>query len=355
MKLGNSCNDVGNCTDMEGTDECSKSKEVDDRASCTIGICRKIIGRVSKILLYKPLLCPHLFKYVFRISMKLTFYFCDGNGDIVNANTITECTGMEDTDECAKCGKAYARRYGQVRFKEAQHRSTEMLPPREDTSFCNCRKFCDSWSRRGYSAYGHSACRKFGTLSEWISDEIKNIGLVCSVIVEAFRWCAMWCSIVAVYLVYKWCGYTSDQGHTKLCSRVAQGNKMGKKRCRTGLIGKVLWYIVLGLAVQQGRASSADHQPMLTADGDSRHTPELLRLHRPAGRGGHKKLSKKQAKFQLRVVTVNTTAWRPAQEFLELTDANVVLVQEHKLIGAQVAEASIWADRNGWRSILTMP
>ena len=55
--------------------------------------------------------------------------------------------------------------------------------------------------------------------------------------------------------------------------------------------------------------------------------------------------------YALKVVTVNSTAWGPAKKFLLVTDANVIFLQEHRLVQGAIAEASRWAEAQGWSSI----
>ena len=52
--------------------------------------------------------------------------------------------------------------------------------------------------------------------------------------------------------------------------------------------------------------------------------------------------------FGLIAVTANTTCWATAKEFLMQTDAHLVFLQEHKLLGPEIAQASQWADSEGW-------
>ncbi len=55
--------------------------------------------------------------------------------------------------------------------------------------------------------------------------------------------------------------------------------------------------------------------------------------------------------WALEVLTANTTGWGPLQRLLASTDAQVVLAQEHELRGQEIAEASDWAIRRGWKSL----
>ncbi len=55
--------------------------------------------------------------------------------------------------------------------------------------------------------------------------------------------------------------------------------------------------------------------------------------------------------WALEVVTANTTRWGPLKRFLMATKADAVLAQEHRLHGEEVAEASDWALRRGWKSV----
>ncbi len=56
--------------------------------------------------------------------------------------------------------------------------------------------------------------------------------------------------------------------------------------------------------------------------------------------------------FAFKVVTINVTAWRSAIAFLLSTDADVLLVQEHKLGPEEVDEAVAWLRRRGWNAIM---
>ncbi len=55
--------------------------------------------------------------------------------------------------------------------------------------------------------------------------------------------------------------------------------------------------------------------------------------------------------FELKVVTANTSGWLPLRTFLLATDAHVVFGQEHRLAPDDIADASAWARRNGWKSV----
>ncbi len=55
--------------------------------------------------------------------------------------------------------------------------------------------------------------------------------------------------------------------------------------------------------------------------------------------------------FVLRMVTANTTGWRPLQAFMRSTDANVIFAQEHRLLPEAVPAASAWARKHGWKSV----
>ncbi len=55
--------------------------------------------------------------------------------------------------------------------------------------------------------------------------------------------------------------------------------------------------------------------------------------------------------YVLSFVTVNSTGWEPLQQFLQVTSAEVVCAQEHKLPLEDVPMASAWARRHGWKSL----
>ena len=53
-------------------------------------------------------------------------------------------------------------------------------------------------------------------------------------------------------------------------------------------------------------------------------------------------------KPRLILVTYNGNCWFRLKAYLRCTPANVVCIQEHKLLGDKLAEARIWAKHNGW-------
>ncbi len=55
--------------------------------------------------------------------------------------------------------------------------------------------------------------------------------------------------------------------------------------------------------------------------------------------------------FVLKLATANTTGWRPLQNFLCTTDANVIFAQEHRLLEDAIPMASAWARKHGWKSV----
>ncbi len=55
--------------------------------------------------------------------------------------------------------------------------------------------------------------------------------------------------------------------------------------------------------------------------------------------------------WALSATTANTTGWGPLERLLQSTTADVILAQEHRLRGAQMAEASEWVWKKGWKSI----
>ena len=56
----------------------------------------------------------------------------------------------------------------------------------------------------------------------------------------------------------------------------------------------------------------------------------------------------KSVDFNLEILTMNVTSWGAAKEFLLTTTANLICIQEHKLWGDKLAEASRWAETQGW-------
>ncbi len=57
--------------------------------------------------------------------------------------------------------------------------------------------------------------------------------------------------------------------------------------------------------------------------------------------------------LRLRMETVNATGWRPLAKHLRTTEAHIMFAQEHRLLADEVADASAWARRHGWRSVWT--
>ncbi len=55
--------------------------------------------------------------------------------------------------------------------------------------------------------------------------------------------------------------------------------------------------------------------------------------------------------FALKLATANTTGWRPLQEFLSSTSANVIFAQEHRLFAEAIPAASAWARKRGWKTV----
>ncbi len=55
--------------------------------------------------------------------------------------------------------------------------------------------------------------------------------------------------------------------------------------------------------------------------------------------------------FALKIITANTTGWRPLQRLLCRTDASVVFAQEHRLRPDDIAAASAWARKQGWKTV----
>ena len=59
----------------------------------------------------------------------------------------------------------------------------------------------------------------------------------------------------------------------------------------------------------------------------------------------------KAVDFSLEIITTNVTSWGAAKDFLLTTTANLICIQEHKLWGDKLAEASRWAESQGWTVI----
>ncbi len=78
--------------------------------------------------------------------------------------------------------------------------------------------------------------------------------------------------------------------------------------------------------------------------------------HDGRGEGGHGDLEEHQEEglYTLKVITVNCTSWGSLVPFVKATDADVLLVQEHKLMGRDnVDEAVAWLRRHKWNALLT--
>ncbi len=58
-----------------------------------------------------------------------------------------------------------------------------------------------------------------------------------------------------------------------------------------------------------------------------------------------------QEVFTLRIVTVNVTTWTSLERFLARTSADVVLVQEHKIVRARADDKVAWLRRRGWNAL----
>ncbi len=57
--------------------------------------------------------------------------------------------------------------------------------------------------------------------------------------------------------------------------------------------------------------------------------------------------------FSLKIVTINITSWGSVLDFVGVTSADVLLVQEHKLGKDQAEEAVAWLRRRGWNALFT--
>eukprot|EP00959_Pyramimonas_sp_CCMP1952_P192580 4026886-Pyramimonas_sp.AAC.1 len=55
--------------------------------------------------------------------------------------------------------------------------------------------------------------------------------------------------------------------------------------------------------------------------------------------------------FQPIVETCNVSGWGSAQRWLQRTPAHIVLMQEHRISDDQLASASSWSIRHGWKSL----
>jgi hypothetical protein len=104
---------------------------------------------------------------------------------------------------------------------------------------------------------------------------------------------------------------------------------------------------------QVAQAMSQNQQAVIEHKEPHPAAQESTCKSRPKGRGGFAKAAKdsKQEPFALHAVTVNATTWSSAQQFLLATDANVVMLQEHRLMGEEIAKAKLWATKHGWGGI----
>ena len=53
--------------------------------------------------------------------------------------------------------------------------------------------------------------------------------------------------------------------------------------------------------------------------------------------------------MELKLALCNTTGWAAAKSVLEVTDAGVVFLQEHRLLGDSLPAAQDWAAKAGWQ------
>ncbi len=90
------------------------------------------------------------------------------------------------------------------------------------------------------------------------------------------------------------------------------------------------------------------------ADGTSYRDPEVTGFWgaRAPGHRAHDAEEDDAARHSLCVVSANATSWEPLKKFLCSTAADVILAQEHHLPPHRVAEASDWARRRRWHSII---
>jgi hypothetical protein len=85
-------------------------------------------------------------------------------------------------------------------------------------------------------------------------------------------------------------------------------------------------------------------------NGDSEDFDDIEAIRRQFCRGGVN--ASKRVPFALDVITVNVTAWPAAVELLKTTEANTILLQEHKLADSDsINAAKNLADGLGWLSV----
>ena len=72
--------------------------------------------------------------------------------------------------------------------------------------------------------------------------------------------------------------------------------------------------------------------------------------------GAHGNACNRKESYELSTATVNRTCWRSAKKYIrKRAKAEVIFLQEHKLCSAaEIAKASAWCLRNGWKSVWSL-
>ncbi len=109
--------------------------------------------------------------------------------------------------------------------------------------------------------------------------------------------------------------------------------------------------IRVGEAKNPGPRSSRQG-PMTTQGAAVYRQPHRPGFHGALLHGECNKSAEVEDSFALTIDTVNGTSWGSLNRYLRVSPAHVVLAQEHHLGPDAVAQASAWALRRGWRSII---
>ena len=89
------------------------------------------------------------------------------------------------------------------------------------------------------------------------------------------------------------------------------------------------------------------------ASKDAAETEEETRRRKADKKREERRRRKAKKDFNLKIETCNATSWSAARAYLKETDAHIVLMQEHHLAEAEVAEASNILKKMGWKSLWT--
>ncbi len=132
-------------------------------------------------------------------------------------------------------------------------------------------------------------------------------------------------------------GSAVDEAPTTLCPPVARrSNGSGKPIIR------------IGEATNPGPV----HGGWRRADDVMYRDPDATGFWQVRAPGHDNDGNQGDGRHTFRIITANTTAWAPLQKLLLRSDADVILAQEHRLPPWRIAEASDWARRHRWHSIM---